>query len=223
MPSGFATNFRNFLQDEDNRTLLQQAICGPLMDEVRSLRAKCEEKDELIDSLSDQVTALKCTIQSLEASNDDLEQYQRRNSLRISGIPEEDDEDCMELALKVANEKLRLDPPLEVRDIDRTHRSGQRKPGKPKQILVKFATYHQRRRFYEARKSIYTSGNTVFVNEDLTKTRGTILWTARKAKREEKLKECWSSDGRIFIRRQDNSKHQVKTLTELNDHLAISD
>ena len=169
------------------------------------------------------MTALKSTIRSLEASNDDLEQYQRRNSLRISGIPEQDDENCMEIALKMANDTLKLDPPLEVRDIDRTHRSGQRKQGKPKQILVKFAIYHQRRRFYEARKSIYTSGNTIFINEDLTKTRGTILWTARTAKREGKLKECWSSDGRIFIRRQDGSKHLVRTLTELNDNLAISE
>lgn len=219
MPSNFAKEFREFLLDEENKTLLQQTICG-LLDEVRALHLECGKKDALIESLSKKVTTLQTTIASLEASNDDLEQYQRRNSLRITGVAEPvgvQQEDCMATALQVVNTTLKLNPPLQPRDIDRAHRIGK---GKPRQLLVKFTTYHPRRRVYEARKDLYAIiGNTTFVNEDLTKERATILFTARSAKREGILKECWSSDGRLFIRGMDGTKHLVRTMTELKEHL----
>lgn len=219
MAPSFAQGFRDFLCKEENKALLQEAICGPLLDEVRALRMECKKKNEVIDTLTNEVTTLKATIASLEASHDDLEQYQRRNSLRITGITEPtgtQQEDCMATALHVVNTTLKLDPPVQPRDIDRAHRIGR---GNSRQLLVKFATYHQRRRVFEARKGLYTSGNTIFVNEDLTKTRATILYAARSAKRDGKLKECWSSDGRLFIRLLDSTKHLVRTMTELKDHL----
>ena len=51
MPLSFTQEFRDFLSKEENKALLQQAICGPLLDEVRALRTEFKKKDDLIDSL----------------------------------------------------------------------------------------------------------------------------------------------------------------------------
>ena len=53
--------------------------------------------------------------------SDALEQYGRRNILRISGIPETDREDNDDFVLRVASD---LGVPMSPREIDRSHRVG---------------------------------------------------------------------------------------------------
>ena len=56
----------------------------------------------------------------------------------------------------------------------------------------------------------------VFVNEDLTKSRSYLLWTARKAKRNSKIQDCWTIDGNVMIKDNRNVIRQVKNLVALN-------
>ncbi|ELU02671.1 hypothetical protein CAPTEDRAFT_199644 [Capitella teleta] len=131
MSFNFNVYFQNFFNDEDNIKLLREIMCAPILDEITTLRKTCEEKDAVIDFLiSNEVAELKTAIDTLEASNDELEQYQRRNSLRISGITETVNEDCIEIALDVVNETLKLDLSLTASNIDRAHRTGQHKLNK---------------------------------------------------------------------------------------------
>ena len=39
----------------------------------------------------------------------------------------------------------------------------------------------------------------IYVNEDLTKFRDTLLWKARKLNKAKMIKGCWSYDGRVMI------------------------
>lgn len=194
--ASFCEEFTKFLADTANQTLLREAICGDLLLELKSLKEVIQKRDEEIETLKKQVAALN-------NRNDDLEQYTRRNSMRITGIVEEDDEDCAQKVLDVANNTLGLSPPLSLTDIDRAHRTGRIRMTsgqvQPRPLLVKMATYRQRYRIMEQRQKLKGTG--IFLNEDLTKTRDTLLYTARKAKNEGKLKDTWSSDGRIFIRK----------------------
>ena len=102
-------------------------------------------------------------------------------------------------------------------DIDRVHRVG-RKQGTPRPILVRFATYRARQGVYanrlrlnpkqrlgvpgrpweEAAATAKTSSTPtpspaqpVYINEDLTKIRATLLWHARQAKIGKKIPDCW--------------------------------
>ena len=93
-----------------------------------------------------QILDLTTKVQDLEDKADDLEQYSRRNSLRISGIPEREGEDVLQETLRVVNSTLL--PPLTVEEIDRVHRVGPKLPDKTRQILIKLATYRTRRRVY---------------------------------------------------------------------------
>ena len=48
-------------------------------------------------------------------------------------------------------------------------------------------------------------GTHIYVNEDLTKTRGTIAWEARKLKREGKVVDTWTRDGTVFVKVGENN------------------
>ena len=226
--STFAADFRAFLMDEENKNLLRESMCGHILVELQALRKACEEKDAVIDALKGEVSELreevgelKATISSLETNQDHLEQYQRRNSLRISGIQETEKEDCAAIALDIANNVMKLYPPLAITDIDRAHRTGKHALGRSRQILVKFATYRQRKRVMDARKKLDSINSRIYVNEDLTKARGKLLYLARCAKKANKIEECWTTDGRVLVKRNDGTKHWVKTTDQLDDHMTV--
>lgn len=199
-----------FFKTESTRSLLHEMLCAPLQAEIRSLKDELKERDV-------KIAKLERTVGVLLEKNDELEQYSRRNSMRISGLNEEENEDSFELVMNLANTKLALDPPLQPSDIDRVHRTGKPQAGRQRTLLVKFATYRQRDRLMSKRRALKETGSRIFMNEDLTKTRSSLLWHARNAKRQNQIKDCFSSDGRIIIRKVDGTKQQVRNLTELQN------
>ena len=61
----------------------------------------------------------------LELELDELQQYTRRPNLRIQGIEEDiRGEDLERKVLAVINGQIKLDPPVERKDIERCHRLG---------------------------------------------------------------------------------------------------
>ena len=227
MAPSFASEFRTFLKSEENQTLLRNAITGPLMDTVNRLERALDkmkevikERDDSISQMSAQLKLKDATIGELknelvdvQTKCDDLEQYSRRNSVRVQGIPEQSGEDPIEKTLEFANRTLQLNPPLLPSDVDRAHRVG-RTPthGRPRPLLIKFATYQQRFRVMKGRTLL--KGTSMYVNEDLTRARTKLMFEARAAKREGKVQEYWSSDGRIYVKVKDE-KHHITTYNDL--------
>ena len=127
---------------------------------VSSLRLEVADKQQKIVSLNTRV-------EELEASVDALEQYSRRNSLRISGVPEKPYEDTGEVFLNLINSRTQIHPALTINEIDRIHLVGAKKTDKPssRQIIVKFATYRSRQRVYKHRKELNTKSNLTEVPE----------------------------------------------------------
>lgn len=171
--------------------------------------------------LSNENEQLKNRISQLEQSLDDAEQYSRRNCVRLSNIPEMDSEDTDRLVLKVA-ETMNID--VSLRDIDRSHRIG--KPGKKahRDIIVKFTSYRARERMMKNRKNLKGSElNGVFINEDLTRNRSSMLYEARllvKLK-QPKLHGAWSSDGKILIKDLSGKIHKISSSHELEPYKAV--
>ena len=107
--------------------------------EVKSLRAELADRDATIVNLRGE-------IQRLKEDHDALEQYGRRNNLRVSGIPEPnlqqgETEDTTSAVVQLANEVLKLDPPLQNSDIEVSHRlkkSRHARSEEPRSIIVRF-------------------------------------------------------------------------------------
>ena len=79
---------------------------------------------------------------------DHLEQYTRKNSLEIHGIPEEAYKTTEEVVLKLANA---LDVPVNPQDIEISHKL-KRKSTKP--IIVRFVSHKVKTTLYKARTKI---------------------------------------------------------------------
>ena len=86
----------------------------------------------------------------------DSEQYSRRTSLRINGIPIEQNEKANDCLQKVKTEVAKLGLNLQDSDFDRAHRIGPAKDSngvefKNRQMIVKFTYFRARTKVYQGR------------------------------------------------------------------------
>ena len=161
------------------------------------------ELGELISKKYEELKGLENKVKALEQKNDAHEQYSRRNNLRLHGIQETPDENLEEVVVTLMNKELQLDPPLASADIDRLHRIGPRNPDqsqRPRQVILKLTSYRTRERIYKSRAKLRHSACQVYVNEDLTKPRASLLWAARQEKKKGKIQDVWSYDGKVSIK-----------------------
>ena len=159
----------------------------------------CDLKEE-IKNMDNEINALNEKIA-------EMEQYQRRDNLRIFGIPESRNEDTDQLALKVFNDRLGVQ--LDLSDVSRSHRVGPNVPGKPRPIIVKFTNYRPRSKVFRAKRKLKGTGITV--KEDLCYQRLQLL---RAATEKHGYKNVFSQDGKIVVVK-DSIKHFITTKSEL--------
>lgn len=159
-----------------------------------------------VGALESENAVLKNRVDKLEAALESTEQYSRRNCLKISGVPENIEKSTDEYVCDLAQA---IDVDVRIEDIDRSHRLGRPSSaadprGKPRDIIVKFVSYRARAKFYKARVLTKSKGyRGVFINEHLTRSRGSLLYEARRRVKSRQLKSAWSMDGTIMVKLND--------------------
>ena len=110
------------------------------------------EREARIVELESKVVSLSTKVDKLEYTVDRIEQYSRRNSILIHGLPEVKGEDTDSLVIKTVNQKMDLD--ISTADIDRTHRIGAppKQAGKVRPVAVKFVWHNDGRKIYVNKK-----------------------------------------------------------------------
>lgn len=159
---------------------------------VRDLKIALEERDRTISTMQNKI--------------DDLEQYQRRQCLRIFGVEEKTNEDTDYVAIDVAQ---KIGVQLNVCDIDRSHRIGRRDTGRPRPIIVKFISYRKRSEVFRSKKNLKGTGITI--REDLTRNRHNLL---RDAITKFGVTNVWTQDG-VIIAKQGDEKKRITNSAEL--------
>lgn len=165
-------------------------------------------KDEN-DELRSELCEVRIDIGNMKWKDDEIEQYSRRNSLRISGIQESDTRPPDDIVLELANE---YNINIEQSDIDRSHRTGKEEEGNVRAILVKFTSYRARREFMSKKQDL---ADGIYFNEDLTRLRGEILYESRKLFKADRLFGAWSFAGRVFVKDTKGEKHEVKSVDDV--------
>ena len=165
--------------DTDNLiSALQDKLENAIVSKLDELKKPLEER---IEKLEDKIALYESHMEKLETKIDDQEQYSRRSSLRIFGIPlppqgHESVETCKEKVQKVFDE-MKVQVPKEA--IDRVHRIGrwgQNQNGTPLQaMIVKFKSWTHKLSVYRARKNFKDKSIMV----DLTPRRADLLKQAR--------------------------------------------
>jgi len=85
----------------------------------------------------------------------------------------------------------------------------------PRPVILKFATYRLRDRMYRKRTQLkkYEEAK-VYINEDLTAARSSLLWKARQLKKSKVISECWTHDGQVLIK---TSRGTIKPIYTTDD------
>jgi hypothetical protein len=199
-----------------------------LRKEIESLKEELQQKDREIESLKEAV--------------DSLEQYSRRNCIRIGPIPEEQEENVLDIVKHVA-ESAGVNLPDGA--IDRAHRVG-KKPTEGqthnRSIIVKFTSYEHKATLMKARKNLKTVDGSVlfqdrrwpalpppagarpakhkiYINDDLTKERAKVAAKARTLKKDKLIDDTWVRDGAVHVKRND-SKFVFTTMRVLNSFVS---
>ena len=152
-PSHFAVYLLEALKDPQVQSALNKSIDHSKINDNVSIEVGKHIKilQEKIKKQDQEISDLKEKNLDLENRLTDLEQYSRKNTLKIEGIEETNDENTFDTVLDVCK-KLNVDPPIELKDIDNCHRVGRSSTnGRPRAIIVKFSSYRARKRVYESR------------------------------------------------------------------------
>ena len=103
------------------------------------------------EALRSDLKEAKEELHSLKESNNNLEQYSRRECLEFKGIPVKEGEDTNEVIVKLAT---KVGVKINVEDISTSHRLPTRQQSKPNHpsIIAKFVRRDVRDKLYAARK-----------------------------------------------------------------------
>ncbi|KAB0802627.1 hypothetical protein PPYR_04813 [Photinus pyralis] len=185
-----------------------------------NLKKTFEEHRVIINSLKQEVATLKLQQQSLVKENldlksevVDLQQYSRRNCIRIFGIKEQPDEDTDNVLLHLFKSKLNLD--IDINCIDRSHRVG-KNTGRGRHIIARFVSYRDRNKVFQHKKLLKGSGITI--TEDLVKSR---LGVYKLAQNKFKKENVWTMDGRVFVKFADK-KYIIRSQGDLDELLKLT-
>ena len=192
-------------------------VTGPLTTEhlVQLLRGLAKtisgKVDLLIAKKDSEIKALNTRVSELEEKCDELEQYSRRNIIRIRGIPEKTGEETDAVVRELAATKLGVN--IDAHDIVRSHRVGRTGDDKatPRDVIASFTSHNTKSAIMRNGRKL--KGSRIFINEDMTRIRGKIAWEARQLRRDGKLIDTWTRDGIIFVKKTENN---VKSFTAVN-------
>ena len=197
-------------------------------------------KDEIIQSLQNEVLALQnriCKLKSQvplleealinnEIKINNADQYSGRNNIVLQGIPQSVKR--KDLEDKVINVLDKVNVKVTKNDIEACHRLGD-----SRKTIVRFVN---RKHSFEALKnkkilmsvdltSIGLDKNTnLFLSQNLSDYNNKIAFHCRELRRKRLIDSTWAYDGKIFIKIQDNgNKEEIKHLSQLtrkfSDHI----
>ena len=220
-----------------------------ITDQFSSLKKEILELSKVKHEISELLKIKEAELAEMKKTNDDLktevtrlnhaldhaDQYERKDSIILSGPAlkaPEDDEDTYAAVQKLLQDHFNME--IEQRDINVTHRLGPIKPGsKLRNIYVKFVRRADKIKVIQASKSLnkapvggsQQSRIKLYANESLTPTRRKIFSALRRMKADAPtlVKGCTTRDGRILAftppapGQTRDRKHAITTLDELKD------
>ena len=208
---------------KDNMTLKEnlaqlKSSFGSQAREIDKLKQALETSKKENETLRNELDVSKSSlveqineIEKVYDQMDELEQYSRKNTIEIHGIPEDAYESTEYAVMKVA-EALAI--PLNESEIEISHKL-KRKGNRP--IIVKFVSHKIKSQLYKARTKLKNvkmsdlfpnycssiqSSERIYINENLTQFRRNLVNEASKLKRNRggPVLNLWTIDGKIFVK-----------------------
>ena len=195
----------NFTEADRQKLYKIYDTVASLTKQVSKLQKRLKKSDRKIEELKTENEKLKQVLNLNTLEIDNLQQYSRRENIRIHGIPEpKDKKDDGEKVVVELAEKLGIT--LDSYDIQRAHRLGRmRSPrAKPRPIIARFVKYKHRNDILFSKSKLKECNDekfkNAFITEDLTPLRSKLL-NYVKNDCEGKFVLCHTYNGRIRMKK----------------------
>ena len=128
---------------------------------------------------------------------DRMEQYSRRESIRISGLPEPAEESEEKLRDSIVELGAAIGVNLQPTTISVCHRLGRRVAGKRRPVICKFVARTSKIALLSSKKNLKGKEEYkgIYINEDLTRIRSKLF---HKARQDDKVKNATTKDGKVI-------------------------
>ena len=146
---------------------------------------------------------------------DKKSQYELRNALTVTGIPEQNrDENIAELIIGLARD---LKIYLCKTDMYGCERVGELRPNRNRGTVVEFVSMSVRMKLLKKRSKLrkMEAWDGVYINETLTPYRQGVMNVARQYAREKLIKAAFTLDGNVYVRDNLGKKHMIMASEEL--------
>ena len=186
--------------------------------EIEALKQQDEQNKVQLTQLETDNARLQAEVSAAKARAVKLENYTRRENIRLLNVPENEDENCKEIVREVmAAVKMVGANTVEFHAVHRTGK--QRDDGKPRAIIARFVNRETRNEFWNRRKELANSPNyqNVVVVPDYayeTAKEQKKLSNALRNARKKNLTPAYIKNGRLFVQgnsyRADNIPDYLK-------------
>ena len=179
---------------------------------IKQKDAQIESLKSSINSRDHRIKNLETEVSNLARGLNDLEQYGRRQSIRLNNVPLPNESDCEKVVLDVINRTLPDEEKITPIDIIRCHPLGKPNRFNNRQIIIRFSSYKVKAKVYAARFNL----SNVFMSEDFTSKNQQLINELISLKKAKRINKFWSIDGKIFAKAQES---QPKTRINTRDDI----
>lgn len=196
---------------------------------IKDQKKLLAEKAERIENLEFNVDYLMAEVDSMKIQMNNLEQYGRRNSIRINNLkvpaPLADELDLTKHVVSFLNKRILHDTkPLDLRDVERCHFVGKAVLGRSQQIIVKFSHYQDKKRVFSGKSRLKGNPAKIFLTEDLTSVNHSVVKSLLPMKKNDSIDSFWTSNGQIYVKKDPTSRPvKVSSIDDLNSKLSLTD
>ena len=189
-------NFNSAVQkiQEDVQTFMTSQvdeIKKTYCSELAKAQSEVASVEQKLQVLQQDYDALKVQTQNAMSAANEVGQYQRRWLVRLHGLKLEEEEHCINTAIKFFDESLGVK--LQQEDIEAAHRLRPRNDDKPPCMIVRFQRRDKRQLVINARKKLKDSGMSIM--EDLTRENIQLL---NRVQNHVSIQQAWAYNGKIF-------------------------
>lgn len=176
--------------------------------------AECKKRE---DELKREVSEAKYLAKTAHKYYCDLEQYGRRNNVRVFGIPESGQEtiaQCESKVIRILNNKMGLRH-LNSEHIEVAHRVGKRpktSSDPPRPVIVRFLSRKTVSEVFQNKRKLLNTD--YMVVEDLTKENYNLLVSCKD---HDNCETTWSLRGKIYARLKNGETMQVSAVSDLDN------
>lgn len=150
-------------------------------------------------------------LESLDCRVSELEQKEKQNNIVVSGIPRQPNKTVKEIAGQLFQGMGLQVQEEEIEDCYLINTESERKP-----LVVKFRNHETKKRVFRKRKEIRSiktndcgfegPSTTIYVNDELTKYNMMLFSKMREFKRTANFKYAYATNGRLYLKRADDSR-----------------